>query len=125
MKKTQPSNLEMQVLSVLWAKGPLGAREVLEELPDKKERAYTTVLTVLQVMEKKRLVRHEADGNRHIYIPLAKQADVLGSYLKGIVSNVFGGSASNAMLHMLENTPVSETELKEMRALLDAYIKKR
>ena len=125
MKKNQPSNLEMQVLAVLWAKGPLGAREVLEELPDKKERAYTTVLSVLQVMEKKRLVRHAAEGNRHIYAPVAKQGEVLGSYLKGLVANLFGGSAASAMQHLLQTTPVSEGELNEMRALLDAHTKKR
>lgn len=125
MKKSQPSNLEMQVLSVLWAKGPLGARQVLEELPDKKERAYTTVLSVMQVMEKKGLLRHETEGNRHIYAPRVKKGDVLGSFLKGLVSNVFGGSAASAMQHLLQTAPVSEDEIKEMRALLDAHAKKR
>lgn len=125
MKKAQPSNLEMQVLSVLWARGPLGARQVLEELPDKKERAYTTVLSVMQVMEKKGLLRHETEGNRHIYAPRVKKSDVLGSFLRGLVSNVFGGSAANAMQHLLQTTPVSEDEIQEMRALLDAHAKKR
>lgn len=125
MKKSQPSNLELQVLSVLWAQGPLGAREVLEALPDKKERAYTTVLSVLQVMEKKRLIRHDTEGNRHIYTPLVKQNEVLGSFLKGLVANLFGGSPASAMQHLLQTTPVSEAELKEMRALLEAHTKKR
>jgi BlaI family transcriptional regulator, penicillinase repressor len=123
--KSQPSNLEMQVLSVLWAKGPLGARQVLEELPDKKERAYTTVLSVMQVMEKKGLLRHETEGNRHIYAPTVKKSEVLGTFLRGLVSNVFGGSAASAMQHLLQDTPVSEEEIQEMRALLDAHSKKR
>jgi predicted transcriptional regulator len=124
-KKAQPSNLEMQVLLVLWAKGPLGARQVLEELPDKKERAYTTVLSVMQVMEKKGLLRHETEGNRHIYAPTVKKSEVLGSFLRGVVTNIFGGSAANAMQHLLQDTPVSEDEIKEMRALLDAHARKR
>lgn len=114
----------MQVLSVLWAQGPLGARQVLEALPDKKERAYTTVLSVMQVMEKKGLLRHETEGNRHIYAPRVKKSEVLGSFLKGLVSNIFGGSAASAMQHLLQTSPVSEEEIQEMRALLDAHTKK-
>jgi predicted transcriptional regulator len=125
MKKSQPSNLEMQVLSILWAKGPMGARQVLEELPDKKERAYTTVLSVMQVMEKKGLLRHETEGNRHIYSPTVKKSEVLGSFLKGLVSNLFGGSAANAMQHLLQTTPVSGEEIQEMQAVLDAHAKRQ
>jgi BlaI family penicillinase repressor len=124
MKKAQPSNLEMQVLAVLWDRGPATARQVLEALPDKKERAYTTVLSVMQVMEKKGLLRHDTEGNRHIYAPTVKQRDVLGSFLRSVVSNIFGGSAANAMQHLLQTTKVSETELAEMRALLDRHASK-
>jgi BlaI family transcriptional regulator, penicillinase repressor len=125
MKKTQPSNLEMQVLAVLWNLGPLSARQVLEALPDKKARAYTTVLSVMQVMEKKALLRHETEGNRHIYVPLVKQSDVLGSFLKNMVSTLFGGSATNAMQHLLQTAPVSETEIREMRVLLEDYTQRK
>ena len=121
MKKAHPSNLEMQVLSVLWSRGPLSARQVLEELPDKKERAYTTVLSVMQVMEKKGLLRHETD----IYVPLVKKGEVLGTFLKNMVSNLFGGSAANAMQHLLQTAPVSETEVREMRAILDEHARNK
>ncbi len=123
MKKTQPSNLEMQVLSVLWDQGPATARQVLEALPDKKERAYTTVLSVMQVMEKKGLLRHTTEGNRHIYAPTVKKREVLGSFLRSMVSNLFGGSAAHAMQHLLETNKVTHDELAEMRALLDDYSK--
>ncbi len=123
MKQTRPSNLEMQALSVLWEHGPLPARAVLEKMPDKKPRAYTTILSVLQVMERKGLVTHKTDGNRHVYAPKAKQHTVIGSMLKSMVKNIFGGSASTAMQHLLETTPVSQDELAEMRRLLADYEK--
>jgi BlaI family transcriptional regulator, penicillinase repressor len=125
MKKAQPSNLEMQVLAVLWERGPLPARQVLEALPDGKERAYTTVLSTMQVMEKKGLLRHETQGNRHIYAPAVKKGEVLGTFLRSLVSNVFGGSAANAMQHLLRTHPVSADEIGEMRALLDQYAPKK
>jgi BlaI family transcriptional regulator, penicillinase repressor len=121
MKKLPPSNLELQVLAVLWERGPLPAREVLEALPDGKDRAYTTVLSVMQVMEKKGQLRHATQGNRHIYEPTVKKGEIIGPYLRSVVAHVFGGSAANAMQHLLQTTPVSEDEIDEMRALLEQY----
>jgi BlaI family penicillinase repressor len=123
MKPSPPSNLEMQVLSVLWEEGPLSARAVLEKMPDQKPRAYTTILSVLQVMEKKGFVTHETDGNRHVFAPRAKQQTVVGSMLKSMVKNIFRGSASTAMQHLLETTPVSQEEIVQMRQLLADYEK--
>ena len=121
MKAAQPSNLEMQVLSVLWNQGPSTARAVLEAIPDGKPRAYTTILSVLQVMEKKGLVSHQPDGNRHVYAPKVKEGAVVGLMLKSMVKTIFGGSATNAMQHLLNTSEVSESDIAEMRALLDNY----
>lgn len=120
-KSVQPSNLEMQVLSLLWQHGPLTARAVLEKMPDAKPRAYTTILTVLQVMEKKGLVTHETEGNRHVYLPAVKQRAVLGPMLKGLVKTVFGGRPATAMQHLLETSEVTPDEIAQMRQLLDQY----
>jgi BlaI family transcriptional regulator, penicillinase repressor len=121
MKSAQPSNLEMQVLSLLWSHGPLTARAVLDLMPDGKQRAYTTILSVLQVMEKKGLVKHEEDGNRHVYAPRVKRQNVLKPLLNGLVKTIFGGRPSAAMQHLLEASEVSAADLAEMRKLLDNY----
>jgi predicted transcriptional regulator len=119
MKKPQPSNLELQVLSVLWERGPSSARDVLETMPDGKKRAYTTVLSVMQVMEKKGLLTHTSNGNVHVYRPTVTRRQTLGPLLKGLVTNVFGGSVSSVMQHLLRNANVDEAELAEIRRLLD------
>ena len=62
MPHIRPSGVELQVLAVLWDKGPSSVRAVLEAMPDGKDRAYTTVLSVMQVLEKKGLVGHTAAG---------------------------------------------------------------
>ena len=77
MKLKEPSRLELQVLSVLWERGRATVREVQEALPDGKTRAYTTVLTVLQVMEKKGLLTHISQGNTHVYQPTTTQRQTL------------------------------------------------
>ena len=124
MKKPQPSNLELQVLSVLWDRGPSTAREVLESMPDGKKRAYTTILSVMQVMEKKGLLTHTNEGNRYIFKPTVTQRQALRPILRGLVSNVFGGSVASVMQHLIKETPVDEEELKEIRRLLDEKEKK-
>ncbi len=123
MKLNPPSSLEMQVLALLWEHGPLTARAVLERMPDAKPRAYTTILSVLQVMEKKGYVTHETDGNRHVYAPKVKQRAVVGPLLNGLVKTIFGGRPSNAMQQLLEASEVTEEDLTEMRSLLAKYKK--
>lgn len=126
MKRAQPSSLEMQVLSVLWENGPLSVREVSSRLPDGKSRAYTTVLSIMQAMEKKRLVRlHATVGNRHVYAAAAKRKTIMGSFFRSLVGNLFGGRPSTAMQQLLETTDVSDAELAEMQALLEEHRKKR
>ena len=123
MKPPEPSNLEMQVLSLLWEHGPLSARAVLEKIPDGKARAYTTVLSVLQVMEKKGLVKHEEEGNRHVYTPRVQKEKVIQPLLSRLIRTLFRGSPSAAMQHLLVASEVSPADVAEMRQMLDRYEK--
>ncbi len=118
MKNREPSRLEMQVLSVLWERGPSTVREALEAMPDGKARAYTTILSVMQVMEKKGLVSHVAEGNVHIYQARVSRQEVTGPWLRGLVRQVFGGSAATALQHLLAEDRVSREELDEIKEII-------
>ena len=119
IENPKPSGLELQVLSVLWDNGPCTVRAVMELLPDGKERAYTSVLSVMQVMEKKGLLTHTAKGNSYIYKPCRSRQAVLGPYMKQLVSNVFGGSRVNMVQSLLGDGKLSEEELSELETLLN------
>ena len=120
MKNTpHPSDLELQALSVLWEQGPSTVRDVLAVMPDGKERAYTTILSVMQVMEKKGFVRHTASGRTHVYQAVATRRKVLGPMLRGLVRNVFGGSPSLVVQQLVEEAGVSAEEMVEIRSILD------
>ena len=67
MKTVRPSDLELQAMSVLWAAGKATVHDVLQRMPDGKCRAYTTVLTILQKLEAKGLVRKTSTGHHNIY----------------------------------------------------------
>lgn len=118
-KYTKPSNLELQVLSVLWARGPLPVKEINAALPDKKKRAYTTVLTVLQLMEKKSLVVHTQDGVRHVFRAKQRRDQILKPVMRDLVSNLFGGNAASAMQFLMDEQEISAEEIATMRRMLD------
>jgi BlaI family transcriptional regulator, penicillinase repressor len=121
VKFTPPSDLELQVLSVLWKKGPCTARQVLDAMPDKKKRAYTTVLTVMQVMEKKGLLSHTRDGMANVYKPSLSRAQILRPILRGWVTKIFGGSPSAAIQQLLSDTEVDDAELAKIQALVKDF----
>ncbi len=118
MPQARPSELELQVLSVLWDRGPSSVRAVMEAMPDGKDRAYTTILSVMQVLEKKKLVGHTQQGQANVYHPLKKREQVLRPLMKDLLRNVFGGSPARALQCLLDGSSVDESELKKIRQVI-------
>ena len=118
-KSSKPSNMEMKILSVLWAKGPLPVKDINAAMPDKKTRAYTTVLTLLQLMEKKGLVVHARDGVRHIYRAKKSRDQIMKPFMNELVSTMFGGKPATAMQFLMDNQEVSSDGIAQMRKMLD------
>ena len=121
IKKKQPSKLELAILSLLWEQQEMTAREVLETLPDGKKRAYTSVLSVLQAMERKGFVAHTTRGNINIYHATLQQEATVGHTLRTLVRDIFGGSPVAAVQHLLQETDISESDLQEMKHLVETY----
>jgi predicted transcriptional regulator len=119
MQSVKPSDLEMQILSVLWENGASTAREVLEAMPDGKQRAYTSILSVMQVMEKKGLLKHKNRGVAHVYSPAVNRKKIIQPFMHKVVNEVFGGRPSAMMQALLAETPVSDDELAQIRKLLE------
>ncbi len=120
-QSNQPSELELQILGVIWDRGPSTARDVLEAMPDGKRRAYTSILSVMQVMERKGLLGREADrqGRAIVFRATMQREQVTGPLLKGLLSRVFGGRPTMAIQHLLDEADVSEADLAEIQRLLD------
>jgi len=117
----EPAEFELQILGVLWEHGPATVRQVMEWLSDGKERAYTSVLSVMQVMQKKELlsVSDERDGLAHIFKPVVTREQVAVPLLQGLVRKIFGGSTKTAMQHLLHSDEVDRSEIDALRKLLD------
>lgn len=119
MLVARPSELEMQVLGVLWDHGPATVRQILEALPDGKERAYTTVLAVMQGMQRKGLVSHTREGQAHVYQPAVERQQVVPTVMHRLLQNLFGGDPSRAVQALLDSTDVSSDELKRIRRVIN------
>lgn len=118
MKTTKPSDLELQILSVLWDKGDSTVRQVLEAMPDGKKRAYTSILSVMQVMEKKGLLKHTTRGTTHVYKPAVQKKKIIQPFLHKVLNEVFGGKPSAMMQALLTETTISENEMTQIQKLL-------
>jgi predicted transcriptional regulator len=108
---------ELDIMGVLWRAGSGTVAEVREALGT--EVGYTTVLKLLQILEDKGAVRHEAEGRAYRYIPLTGAADAGGPALRRLLETVFQGSAELALARLVSEAAPSAAELGRMRALLD------
>jgi predicted transcriptional regulator len=117
----KPTASELEILRVLWMRGPSTVREVYEALSEQKSLGYTTVLKLLQIMTTKGTVRRNEDQRAHVYEACQPAAETKRQLVDDVLQRVFEGSASELMIHALEGRPTSKKELEELRRLLDEY----
>lgn len=112
---------ELDVMSVLWERGPSTVAEVREGLP--ANLAYNTVLSMLRILEEKGFVRHVEDGRAHRYVPRVDRAEAGTSALDRLVDKVFGGSAELLLTHLVRERKLDAVELRRLRRVVDAQIR--
>lgn len=108
---------ELDIMSVLWGRGSGTVAEVREALA--AEVGYTGVLKMLQILEEKGMVRHEAEGRAYRYFPIVEPGDAGGHALRRIVDKIFQGSAETAVARLVEEHRLSPEQIERMKALLD------
>lgn len=126
MKQTdppRPTDAELEILSVLWARGPATVRDVHEEVGKRKPTQYTTVLKLMQIMAEKGLVRRDESQRAHVYEPCRSKEWTRRQLAGDLLQRAFGGSQASFVLGALSARKASPEELKEIRKLLDEYEK--
>ena len=127
MAKTRahkPTASELEILRVLWEQGPCTVRQVHEAFGEERSVGYTSVLKLLQIMTTKGLVRRNEDQRAHVYEAQHPATEMKRQLASDVLRKVFGGSASELMMHALEGRPTSKQELDDLRRLLDKYEEK-
>ena len=117
----KPTASELEILHVLWSKGPSTVREVLDSLNEKKSMGYTGVLKLLQIMTAKGSVRRDETNRAHVYEARRPADQTKRQLAADMLQRVFEGSASQLMMHALAAHRASREEIDELRRILDAY----
>ncbi|MEZ0471234.1 BlaI/MecI/CopY family transcriptional regulator [Luteimonas salinilitoris] len=119
------TNSERAILEVLWARKEASVREVAEELSKKKPLAYTTVLTMFKVLERKGLVTYRTEGRAFIYSAAISRGEARRQALDNVLRQFFGGSPDVLAQHLIEEHDLDLAELQALQDQVDAAPKPR
>jgi BlaI family penicillinase repressor len=119
----RPTDAELEILTVLWSRGPSTVRQVHEATTRPKPAQYTTVLKLLQIMAGKGLVRRNADLRAHVYEASRPKEWTQRQLAGDLLQRAFGGSAKSLIVGALAARKTTREELAEVRKLLDEYEK--
>lgn len=114
-----PTELELEILKVLWRIGPATVREVRDELAAVRDLAYTSVMTMMTIMVDKGYLKRTKDGRSFSYQAIYQETKATKSMLQDIVDRLFDGSTAAVMQHLLETTDLDDEEFKQIRSLIN------
>jgi BlaI family transcriptional regulator, penicillinase repressor len=110
--------LQLAVMNVVWELGEATVGQVRDRLAPEKELAYTTVLSVMQKLEKAGWIKHRSDGRSYVYLPRRSRTDAERSALRQFTERAFGGDQLVLFQHLLDDERMTEAELAELRKML-------
>ncbi len=115
----RPTPAELEILRVLWHRGPSTVREVHATLSEGRPTGYTTVLKMLQIMTDKNLVSRDESQRAHVYSARLAEAQTQRQLVRDLLERAFDGSAMKLVMHALADRKASPEEIARIRQLLD------
>jgi BlaI family penicillinase repressor len=110
---------ELEIMKVIWPRGQATIREVYDELRSHRTIAYTTVQTMMNILETKGHLKKQAGDKANVYTPVRPQQLVVRSMVREFVNRVFDGSTRPLLVHLLKEKGLTERERRELQKLLD------
>jgi BlaI family transcriptional regulator, penicillinase repressor len=110
---------ELEIMKVIWPLGEATVREVYDALRERRTVAYTTVQTMMNILETKGHLKKAPGAKAQIYSPVRPQQAVVRSMVREFVDRVFDGSARPLLVHLLKEKGLTERERKEIQRLID------
>jgi predicted transcriptional regulator len=109
---------ELEIMKIVWGREKATVRDVYETLLERKKVAYTTVMTMMRILEAKGYVTKSDAGKAYVYVAAEPRERVLGGMVSEFLQRVFDGAAKPLLLHLVENREVSASEMEEIAAIL-------
>ncbi len=120
-KHENPTPAELEILHLLWAEGPQTVRQVMERLNRQRPRAYTSVMSLLNVMTEKGMLDRQPEGRAFVYSAALEREQTLGEMVADLLGRAFGGSATALVTQLLAQANPDEHELNEIRRTIREY----
>src|SRR5690242_3805983 len=114
--------LELEIMHVLWETGPANVQTVQQKL--KRELAYTTVQTMLNILERKGKAKRTLKNRAYFYKPAVSRKQVVGKHVKDVVDRLFGGSAESLVMSLLETKHLTPEKLARLQKLIEQHQEK-
>ncbi len=121
----KPTEAELELLRVLWERGPSTVREIFDTVNQHRSTGYTTVLKLMQIMTDKGLVDRDETERAHVYRPSTTQEAMQTQIIRDLSERLFSGSAAQLALHALAMEPATAEELREIRKLIESKRKEK
>jgi len=119
------TDVELELMTVLWKLGEGSVTDVISQLPKERELAYTSVSTMLRILEQKKVLTARKEGRGHIYVPELKKAAYESKAVRHVMDKVFEGTPVALVKQLLSTVHLDQSELAELKALIaNAEVKK-
>jgi predicted transcriptional regulator len=113
------TDVELELMTPLWKLGEGSVADVIENLPAERSLAYTSVSTILRILEQKKILKTRKEGRGHIYIPLLKKTDYEAKAVRHVVEKVFDGTPAALVKQLLSHSNLDQKDLDQIKELLE------
>lgn len=112
------TDVELELMHILWSIGEGSVKDVMAGLSENRALAYTSVSTIMRILEQKQIVTSRKEGRGHVYIPRLQKSDYEASAVQLVVAKVFSGEPTSLVRQLLNATNLSPSDLAELKRLI-------
>jgi BlaI family transcriptional regulator, penicillinase repressor len=109
---------ELEIMKLVWERGTATVRDIYEVLLQQRKVAYTTVMTMMNILEQKKFLRRKQADRAYVYEPTKPKEQVVGGMVRDFLNRVFNGSAEPLLQHLVEQEKISEDDLRELTRVI-------
>lgn len=117
-KTSTPTPQELEIMKIVWQRKAATVRDVYEALLAERKIAYTTVMTMMNILEEKRYLRKRRQERAYVYQPTQPRQRVIQAMVREFVARVFNGSAEPLLVHLIQDRRLSAKDLQEVRRMI-------
>lgn len=113
------TEVELEMMHVIWRKGPCSVAHILDSLSEDRQLAYTSVSTIVRILEQKKFVKSQKEGRGHLYSAILSKEDYQAHITDHFVRNIFDGAPSSLVKHLVQSESLTRSEIQDLKTLLE------